>query len=187
MWHASHPTRLSYRDETLYTMTTRLWIPDRFMVRSPHDFSAELEKVGAYYWYRASKREMEWQTRSAVHVTGSYEAMQWLGGIREIPPGFHAARLRTRYDLLDILSIMELACNDEVGRWESTVLGGRGGADEHIDPILAAGARTAYEWALGLRSQSVVPPMTPEQTAEARTFFDSLRNKQASGGRSAAA
>lgn len=149
----------------------RVFIPDGIMRRSADEFSRALELVGQNYWHRARKGEIEQGSAYGHQVRGAFEAMQWLAGARPVPPGFFTARLRTRYDVLDVLRITELACNDDVGRWEQVVLGSRDGALEHFPRHLALGAREIYEWALGMRAQLGYTELIEEDVRAAREFF----------------
>lgn len=154
-------------------------MPDRFLVRRPEEFAAELDNVGAHYWYRMSTGDVPNETALGMYIKGAYLAMNWLSGTFDTPPGYHSPRLRTRYDLIDVLRIVELACNDEIDRWEDIVKGGQGGADEYIPRGLAGGARGVYEWALGIRAQPPLEPLLAEERLVARDFFAKIQRKLA--------
>ncbi len=87
------------------------------------------------------------------------------------------ARLRTRYDLLDLLRITELAVKDEIGRWESVVAGNDFGALEYFDRWTAVGARQAYEWALGIQPDPVMTSLLPEEVDEARMAYEAEQRR----------
>ncbi len=158
---------------------TRIWLPDRFIARTADELVAEVDNVGAHYWYRCSTGDVTRETALGQHHSGAYAAMNWITGAADVPPGFHAARLRTRYDLLDILRVTELALNDEISRWEDTVRGGAGGANEHFPRGVAGGARLVYEWAVGLRQRQIFEPLLDEHVREARAFFAEFQRRLA--------
>jgi hypothetical protein len=149
----------------------RLHIPDRFMVRSAQEYTEALRVVGEWYWWLASRGELDLDTVAARYITGAYDALRWMGGAIGVPPGFVSARLRTRYDLVDVLRIVELACFDDISRWEAVMSGNTAGALEHIDRDLATGARVAYEWALGLRQEPIRQPLPPEYAEAGLNYF----------------
>lgn len=157
----------------------RLFIPDRFLARTADEFSKALERVSAEYWYRVHTKDVELETDRGLTATGTLQAMQWLGGARDIPPGCYAARVRTRYDLLDLLRIAELACFDPFGRWESVTLGGPGGVMEYFERNTAHGARHVYEWALNMSPKPSFDELLPEQVRQARMAYELEMQRQA--------
>jgi len=155
---------------------TRLWIPNRFVVRTVDEFVCAYNSIGANYWYLHATGDVEQETLRGRMADGAFAAAQWLAGARDIPPGFHAARLRTRYDLLDVLRVTELAATDEIARWEDAVRGGQGGADEHFDAGVAAGAREVYQWMLRMTDTDPVPTLLPEQERTAQRHFARMQS-----------
>lgn len=124
----------------------RVWLPDRFLIRSVDEFSAGLDLVTGWYWHQHRLGAVDERgNQTGIAATGSLQAMHWLAGLLLVPPGYVKPRDRTRPNLWEAHANAELSILNS-----RNAIADHRELDQDSEPSLARGALLVYRWALGL-------------------------------------
>lgn len=158
-------------------MTGPIYLPDDFCERSAPEFAVSFGLTSARFWHCHRLGNVQNETVDGLHIRGSYAAMRWMAGRQPIPPGSSVPRSRTRYDLLDLLRLVEL-CTDSRDRWELESASLPTGLF-FPEVAEARGVQMVYEWAVRIRNHRPAEPLTPEDHDAALAHYRALEDEAA--------
>lgn len=143
-----------------------LHLPERFIRRSVTEFVAGLDLVHANYWYWESKGDMQFDRPAGSSARGSRDAMLWLSGQSPFPTCYSAPLPRTRANLLKLLRYAEMVLD-----YDGEQVDHEDAAVDIIDRYAHSGARSVYQWSLGMTDELPGVDLLPEDLRAARRHY----------------
>jgi hypothetical protein len=147
-----------------------LHLPEKFIARPVSEFVAGLDVVHANYWYWEREGDMKYQRPTGLSAAGARDAMLWISGQSPFPACYSSPLARTRANLLKVLRFAEMILDDEGEQVDR-----EDGAVDIINPYGQSGARSVYQWCLGISDYLPGQDLLPEDIRAARRHYAGRR------------